>query len=52
MAEKIEKGKEKDKFVRQQYGRVGNHSVCKVCSWTKKKIRCGESCYKHHFYGI
>ncbi|MBR9683629.1 4-demethylwyosine synthase TYW1 [Candidatus Woesearchaeota archaeon] len=39
-------------FVRQQYGQVGKHSVVKICGWTKKMIRCGESCYKHHFYGI
>ncbi len=41
-----------NKFVRQQYGRVGRHSAVKICGWTKKFIRCGESCYKHHFYGI
>jgi tRNA wybutosine-synthesizing protein 1 len=44
--------KKEDKFVRQQYGKVGEHSVVKICGWTKKFIRCGESCYKHHFYGI
>jgi len=46
------KSKKEDKFVRQQYGKVGRHSAVKVCGWTKKKIRCGENCYKHHFYGI
>ncbi len=39
-------------FVRQQYGQVGKHSAVKICGWTKKMIRCGKSCYKHHFYGI
>jgi tRNA wybutosine-synthesizing protein 1 len=41
-----------NKFVRQQYGQVGKHSVVKICGWTKKFIRYGKSCYKHHFYGI
>jgi len=44
--------KKEDVFVRQQYGKVGNHSVVKICGWTKKHIRCGANCYKHHFYGI
>lgn len=44
--------KQKDKFIRQQYGKVGKHSAVKICSWTKKNIRHGDCCYKHHFYGI
>ena len=44
--------KKEDVFVRQQYGRVGQHSVVKICGWTKKHLRCGDNCYKHHFYGI
>ena len=44
--------KKEDIFVRQQYGKVGQHSVVKVCGWTKKHLRCGANCYKHHFYGI
>lgn len=50
-----ETGKEsekEDKFVRQQYGRVGEQAVVKICGWTKKHIRCGDDCYKHKFYGI
>jgi tRNA wybutosine-synthesizing protein 1 len=42
----------KDKFVKQQYGKVGRHSVTKVCSWTKRCLRGEGHCYKHHFYGI
>ena len=41
-----------DKFVKQQYGKVGKHSVVKVCSWTKRCLRGEGHCYKHHFYGI
>lgn len=44
--------KQENKFVKQQYGKVRRYSAAKVCSWTKRHIRCGESCYKHHFYGI
>lgn len=44
--------KKEDAFVRQQYGKVGGHSVVKVCGWTKKHVRCGANCYKHYFYGI
>ena len=44
--------KKEDVFVRQQYGKVARHSVVKVCGWTKKHLRCGANCYKHHFYGI
>lgn len=50
--EQEEQGERGEKFVKQQYGRVGRHSAVKVCSWTKRHIRCGDSCYKHHFYGI
>ncbi|MFH1682785.1 MAG: 4-demethylwyosine synthase TYW1 [Candidatus Woesearchaeota archaeon] len=41
-----------ERFVRQQYGQVGKHAVCKVCSWTKRAIRGEGHCYKHYFYGI
>lgn len=44
--------KDKNRFVRQQYGRIGEQAVVKVCNWTKRFIRKGDCCYKHHFYGI
>lgn len=42
----------KERLIRQQYGQVGKHAVCKVCSWTKRAIRGQGCCYKHYFYGI
>ncbi|RLE46532.1 4-demethylwyosine synthase TYW1 [Candidatus Woesearchaeota archaeon] len=39
-------------FEKQQYRVVGNHSVVKVCEWTKKSLRGGKLCYKNTFYGI
>ena len=37
---------------KQQYRIVGNHSVVKVCSWTKQCLRGKGCCYKNTFYGI
>ena len=39
-------------FERQGYRVVGNHSLIKVCEWTKKAIRGKDTCYKCKFYGI
>ncbi len=39
-------------FEKQQYRIVGNHSVVKVCEWTKKCLRGQKPCYKNTFYGI
>ncbi len=39
-------------FERQGYRVVGNHSLIKVCEWTKKAIRGVDTCYKCKFYGI
>ena len=37
---------------KQQYRIVGNHSVVKICGWTKKNIKEEGGCYKNKFYGI
>jgi len=42
----------KKELEKQQYRVVGNHSVVKVCGWTKKSIRGEGNCYKQKFYGI
>src|SRR3989338_8630039 len=42
----------KKKLEQQQYEFIGQHSACKVCSWTKKDIRDEVNCYKAKFYGI
>lgn len=42
----------KEEFEKQQYRVVGNHSVVKVCSWTKQCLRGKGTCYKNTFYGI
>ena len=39
-------------FEKQQYRIIGNHSVVKVCEWTKKALRSCSTCYKNTFYGI
>ncbi|MBI4441326.1 4-demethylwyosine synthase TYW1 [Candidatus Woesearchaeota archaeon] len=39
-------------FERQGYRVVGNHSLVKVCEWTKKAIKGVDTCYKCQFYGI
>lgn len=44
--------KQEEKFIRQQYGKVGKGAAVKICSWTKRFLRKGDCCYKHHFYGI
>lgn len=44
--------KQEEKFLRQQYGKVGRQAAVKICSWTKRFLRKGEGCYKQHFYGI
>ncbi len=43
---------EKQDFENQGYRVVGNHSVVKVCEWTKKSLRGQSACYKCTFYGI
>jgi tRNA wybutosine-synthesizing protein 1 len=42
----------KEDFEKQQYRIVGNHSLVKVCSWTKQCLRGKGNCYKNTFYGI
>ena len=37
---------------KQHYAIIGNHSACKICSWTKKSLRNNGACYKQQFYGI
>jgi len=37
---------------KQQYGFAGEHSACKICSYTKKSIKDEDICYKEKFYGI
>ena len=42
----------KENLGKQHYGFVGNHSSCKICSYTKKSIKNEDVCYKEQFYGI
>ena len=42
----------KKQFEKQGYRVVGNHSVVKVCEYTKKALRAEDVCYKCTFYGI
>jgi len=42
----------KEKFRKQHYGMVGNHSMVKICGWTKSMIKNEGGCYKLKFYGI
>ncbi len=42
----------KDLLEKQQYGLIGEHSACKICTWTKKSLRNEGECYKSKFYGI
>src|SRR3989339_546866 len=42
----------KQELIKQQYRIVGNHSVVKICGWTKKSVKGEGSCYKQKFYGI
>lgn len=37
---------------KQGYRVVGNHSACKICSWTKKSLLGSGFCYKQKFYGL
>ncbi|MBI4147720.1 4-demethylwyosine synthase TYW1 [Candidatus Woesearchaeota archaeon] len=39
-------------FEKEGYRVVGNHSVVKVCEYTKKALRAEDVCYKCTFYGI
>ncbi|MBT6402164.1 4-demethylwyosine synthase TYW1 [Candidatus Woesearchaeota archaeon] len=44
---------QKERLYKQQYRLVGNHSVVKVCFWTKECVReKNKVCYKEHFYDI
>ncbi|MBI2564360.1 4-demethylwyosine synthase TYW1 [Candidatus Woesearchaeota archaeon] len=43
---------EKKDLENQGYRVVGNHSVVKVCHWTKKSLKSEDVCYKCQFYGI
>ena len=42
----------KKQFEKEGYRVVGNHSVVKVCEYTKKALRAEDVCYKCTFYGI
>ncbi len=37
---------------KQGYHFVGAHSATKICGYTSRSLRGGDSCYKHQFYGI
>jgi len=41
-----------ERFEKQHYRVIGNHSAVKICGWTKDMIKKKGSCYKHKFYGI
>ena len=43
---------EKKNLEKQGYRIVGNHSVVKVCHYTKQSLRGKDVCYKCQFYGI
>lgn len=42
----------KDKFYKQGYRIIGNHSGVEICRWTKKSLSDSGECYKSKFYGI
>lgn len=42
----------KKSLEKQQYGFVGEHSACKICTYTKRSIKDEDVCYKQKFYGI
>lgn len=42
----------KKSLLKQSYRIVGNHSACKLCSWTKKSLLDKGVCYKEIFYNI
>jgi|SaaInlStandDraft_5_1057022.scaffolds.fasta_scaffold00071_53 tRNA wybutosine-synthesizing protein 1 len=54
MAMKDENHEEKirKQLQKQQYGFVGQHSACKICTYTKRSIKEEDVCYKEQFYGI
>jgi len=39
-------------LVKQGYRFSGDHSVVKMCGWTKKALKGEGTCYKQKFYGI
>ncbi len=41
-----------DLLKKQGYRFIGEHSVCKICHYTKQSLRSKGSCYKEKFYGI
>ena len=42
----------KKDLEKQGYRLVGNHSACKICTWTRKSLLDKDVCYKQKFYGI
>lgn len=44
--------KTKSILKNQSYSLVGNHSACKICTWTKKSLLDKDVCYKQTFYNI
>ncbi len=44
--------KSKETLTKQGYSVVGDHSVVKVCGWTKNTLKGKGGCYKLKFYGI
>ncbi|MBT4541036.1 4-demethylwyosine synthase TYW1 [Candidatus Woesearchaeota archaeon] len=42
----------REQLEKQQYGLVGKHSSCKICTYTKRSIKNEDVCYKEQFYGI
>ena len=42
----------KKKLEKQGYRIIGNHSACKICTWTKKSLKDEDVCYKERFYNI
>jgi len=39
-------------LIKQGYRFAGDHSVVKMCGWTKKSLKGEGHCYKQKFYGI
>ena len=42
----------KKTMEKQGYRFIGDHSIIKICRWTKKSLRNEGECYKNKFYGI
>lgn len=42
----------KQKFEKQHYEIVGNHSAVQICTWCKQSLLNEGYCYKQKFYGI